>query len=877
MTDDLALLEAQQDVHELIARQAPLDNTLDAIAGWAGILLPGASAAFMRFDQARCTLSLLPSQRFSKRYCERLQQVGIGPNAPSFGAAGYWRRPMVTVNIVSDARWHDLRRDALDEGLQACWSCPVLNASGELLGTFDAYFRESAAPAESSLQWLRQGAALVALAIMRDQESRSHRALAEWYRSLFDNHPEGVYEFDLEGRFQRGNTALERISGYAEEALVGRHFNDFIDPEYRELTQDAFDAARSGETRHYETAGIHANGHVYHLEITNFPVTIDEDVVGVYGICRDITQRKHQESDLRLLQRGIEASPVGVIMADATQEDMPLVYANDAFCRITGHEFSQVIGRNCRFLQGSETAPASIDTIRDALRRCSAVEVTLLNYRQDGSTFWNNLSISPVVDETGKCTHFIGTLEDITQQLEQEAQLAYQASHDVLTGLANRSALDGRLESEFRSSREQRHTLVVMYLDLDGFRVINDGLGHHVGNLLLAAVADRLRLLLGASDTLARIASDEFVMLFPGFENRNEVTDKAQSILDAFDMPIEIAGRELYISTSIGVAYTDAGTVCSQELLQNAGLALEEAKRQGRNTWQWYKEGVRQRINARCLLRHDMQVALREQQFELYYQPIVEAFSGRIRSVEALVRWQHPEHGLISPAEFIPLAEQTGQIITLGRWVLRHACQSMADRLAQGERVFPVSVNISPLQFRRDGFLDEVTRILDETQLPPELLELEVTESILMRGAEQAIALIGKLRERGITIAIDDFGTGFSSLSYLRDLPIHRVKLDRAFIQDILTCSGNAAIVQGIITMAHHMNLQVVAEGIETFDQQRDLGRRQCDLLQGFLFAKPMPLDRLQALPDRLPEATGQATGREYRSGVYGLANWQAI
>lgn len=283
--------------------------------------------------------------------------------------------------------------------------------------------------------------------------------------------------------------------------------------------------------------------------------------------------------------------------------------------------------------------------------------------------------------------------------------------------------------------------------------------------------------------------------------------------------------------------------------MQRADLAMGEAKQQGRNTWQWYQGDEQQVTEASVMLRHDLQAALKQQQFELYYQPIVDATSGSIRGVEALIRWHHPQKGIISPGIFIPLAEQTGQIIPLGRWVLQQACQDAAKLHAAGKAI-PVAVNISSLQFRRAGFLGDVQRAVWAAGLPANALELEVTESVLLDGADKATDLINQLKLMGIKVALDDFGTGFSSLSYLRDLPIHKVKLDRAFIHDITNDHKNAAIVQGVITMAHYLGLVVVAEGIETYEQQQDLVQRHCDLLQGFLFAKPMPLAALLKLKD---------------------------
>ena len=858
MTDDLVLLEAQQEVHERIAEQAPLENTLEAMAHWIRLQMPGAVVAFMRFDPERRSLSLYPSDHFSRAYYERLQDVRIGPaGAASFGAAAYLRQQVITEDIQTDSLWEPLRSAALAEGFRACWSTPVISTQGELLGTFGIYYRQPASPTDMSLQRLRLAASRVALAIIKHRNNRRHQALAERHRSLFENHPAGVCEFDLEGRFLRGNAALEQITGYPEPSLVGRHFKDFIAPGYRDLTQAAFEAARAGASRHYETMGTHADGHSYHLEVTNFPVTVEGEVVGVYGICQDITQRKHQEAELRLLQRGIEASPNGILMADASQPDLPIVYANEAFCRLSGYATGEVLGRNCRFLQGADTNPTTIATIRCALSERREVQVTLLNYRKDGSAFWNRLSISPVIDEAGHCTHFIGTQQDITLERDQEAQIAYQATHDLLTGLPNRTALDDRLEKDLRWSRQTQRLLAVLYLDLDGFKAINEGLGYRVGNRLLTAIAERLRRLLGPRDTLARLTGDEFAFLMPDVASRDEVALAAERILTAFEDAFDIDGRTLHVSTSIGVACSDEAIQQTHELLQHADLALEAAKRQGRNTWQWYRREGEQDVGEHVLLRHDLHAALRENQFELYYQPIVEAITGRICSLEALIRWHHPTQGMVPPGVFIPIAEQTGQIIPLGRWVLKQACQHLASMRAKGERVFPVAVNISSLQFRRDGFLDEVQAILDETGLPPELLELEMTESILLGGAEQAIEMIDTLRGMSITVALDDFGTGFSSLSYLRDLPIHKIKLDRAFIRDIRTSRSNAAIVQGIITMAHHMGLVVVAEGIEERTQQEDLVQRECDLLQGYLFAKPMPWEALAALPDQLPAPEG--------------------
>ncbi|WP_404471811.1 EAL domain-containing protein [Vreelandella venusta] len=857
MYHEYPLLEAQQEIHDLAAAGAPLTQTLTAVAEWAERMLPQALVSIMRFDPATNTLSLVANQHFSPAYTALMQTLTIGPAVGTCGRAAFEKQRVVTEDIRLEPRWAAFREAALAEGLRACWSLPILSTQGELLGTFATYYRYPAIPTQQEQLHLDRSASLAALVFLRHRDKQQQRMQSEWHRSLFVNHPDGVYEFNLDGHFQRCNTALERITGYKTSELIGVHFSQFIAPNFRELTQQAFNTACGGEAITYETLGRHAKGHHYALEITNFPVMIDDVIVGVYGVCRDVTDRNQQTDELRLLKRGMQASPSGIIMLDAQQNGMPIVFANPAFYRITGYTSNEVIGNNSRFLRGPATAPEAVEAIRNAIHKQRDISITLLHYRKNGQPFWNHLVVSPVFDPEGNCTHYIGIHQDITHEKRQEAKLAYQATHDLLTHLPNYSAFTEQLASAFEQhQQENQGTLAVLHLDLDGFKAINDGLGHVVANQVLVAVARRLEGIISPPDRLARLVGDEFAILLTAKERHAAaIVSLAERILTTLAEPVAIEGQLVHISVSIGIACHTPSIQEPYSLLQHADLALEQAKRQGRNTWQWYRGRKAEHVKYNVAMRHELHTALAEEHFVLYYQPIVDAVSGRIRSVEALIRWQHPTLGLISPGEFIPLAEQTGQIIPLGRWVLLQACQDMAAFSAQSEHTLPVAVNISSLQFCRDGFLDDVKHALQASGLPAEQLELEVTESVLLDGTGPIIALMETLTSMGVRIALDDFGTGFSSLSYLCDLPTHKVKLDRRFIQEAQTSRRMAAIVQGVITMAHHMDMVVVAEGIETPEQQRDLANRQCDLLQGYLFARPMPLPELQQLPKLLMNA----------------------
>ncbi|WP_229755552.1 sensor domain-containing protein [Vreelandella lutescens] len=669
------------------------------------------------------------------------------------------------------------------------------------------------------------------------------------YHSLFTYHPDGICELDRYGKIVHSNIAATRITGKTVAALAGTDYGQFLHSESLVVAQAAFHATLKGEHQHFQALCVGRGSEPVQLEITHVPIIAEDQLIGVYAIFRDITQRKKDDSELRLLKRGIEASPNGVVMADATQPHLPLVYVNSAFTDITGYSAEEALGRNCRFLQGDDTNAEAVDEMRRGIAQHQDVQVLLRNYRRDGRLFWNQLSVSPVFDEHGLCTHFIGIQQDITQQREQEALLAYQASHDPLTGLLNLGALQARLEHGFQLCLQQAQSMAVLHIDLDDFKPVNDALGHGMGDLLLKTVAQRLLDTVSAGVHVTRLSSDEFVVLVAPFHNEHEVIALAGRLLAVIAQPFTLYQHCLHISASIGIASNKGSVTKAHDLLHHASLAMEDAKRQGRNTWQWYCGDLIDNIAEHVIIRRELQEAIQQQQFEAYYQPIVEAGSGYVCSVETLIRWHHPTKGLLSPAAFMPIAEQTGQIIAIGRWVLERACHDIARLNATRETPLAVAVNISPMQFRRSGFLDEIKAALAKSGLPPGLLELEVTEGTLMSNTAQAVALLNDVRELGISVALDDFGTGFSSLSYLRDLPISKVKLDRLFVSGIAQNVKNAAIVQGVITMAHHLDLAVVAEGIETEEEQLDLQQRQCNLLQGYFFSKPVPFDVLSQLP----------------------------
>ncbi|MBT2771211.1 EAL domain-containing protein [Halomonas sp. ISL-60] len=663
--------------------------------------------------------------------------------------------------------------------------------------------------------------------------------LAHRLTMTLDSITDSFFTLDTDWRFSYVNREAERTLKRSEGELLGQHIWQIFPDAVGSRFQKEYQRAASQQVAvHFEAFNPRLNSW---LEVHVYPST---EGLAVYF--RDINERKLTEHQLKLLERSVESSTNGVIIVDAQRADWPIVYVNAAFERITGYSRSQVLGRNCRFLQGNETDPATIKQLREGVTEQREVHVVIRNYRRDGTVFWNDLYISPVLDENGQVTHFIGVQNDISEQREYQAQLAHNAHHDALTGLPNRLLLGQRLEQGCVVARRYQRYIAVLFIDLDDFKPINDTLGHEVGDFILVEVAKRLENELRPWDTVARFGSDEFVVLLPDLAHQNDVIQVVERVLQGLSPPYSYRGSELRITASIGIAINDGSIKKPRQLIQQADLAMYKAKRRGRNTYHWYTEDLNRKVSERVSLRSALQHAIEQQQFELHYQPQIHAPSGRVVGVEALIRWPHPERGNIPPSDFISLAEDTGQIIPISEWVLATACRDAQQLNGLGLGEITMAVNISPMQFQRPGFFASIEQVLASSGLTSSLLELELTESVLMDSAEQAIQALKSLRTLGVQIALDDFGTGFSSLSYLKRLPINRIKIDRSFVRDVISDRRDAAIIDGVVAMANKMGLEVLVEGVEEAEQFNYLQQRGCDYFQGYYFARPMPLDALR-------------------------------
>jgi diguanylate cyclase (GGDEF)-like protein/PAS domain S-box-containing protein len=662
----------------------------------------------------------------------------------------------------------------------------------------------------------------------RKRAEEEVRRSEERYRELFENANDLVYTHDLAGIITSMNISGERISGYSRNELLGTHIQSLVAPEHVERARDAMDRKLRGETTatFYEVDMLGKDGRRIPLELSTRLVFHDGEAVGVQGMGRDVSERKTSEARYRLL---FERNLAGVFRTGA---DGHILECNDACARIFGFESREA------FLAADANDLYFVDDERERVvqmlreqRQISNLELCLR--RRDGSTVWVLENVSLLDGDILE-----GTIIDITDRKHAQKQMEYQAYHDSLTLLPNRLLFRDRIGVALAHARRNTRSSAVMFLDLDQFKLVNDTLGHTVGDRLLQVIGSRLVTCVRAEDTVARMGGDEFTVLLSDLHDRRGAAAVAQKILEAVRHPVIVDEHELYVTTSVGIAIFPDDGQDAEALLKNADRAMYRAKELGRDNYQYATAAKFEIAEGRLAMERRLRHALERDEFVLHYQPMVEIATGRLVGAEALVRWNHPESGLIQPEDFIPIAEETQLIVPLGAWVLRTACMQMKAWHDAGHPGLRVAVNLSPRQFQDRELVAMVERVLAETHFPAPLLDLEITESTAMQNAELSLSILNRLKEMGIRISIDDFGTGYSSLSYLKRFPIDTVKIDQDFVRDLT--SDDAAIISAVISMARALNLRVIAEGVETEEQLAFLRREQCAEMQGFLYSQPL-------------------------------------
>ncbi len=667
-------------------------------------------------------------------------------------------------------------------------------------------------------------------------------------RTAIESTPHGLCIFDADLRVLVSNSQYAEMYGLAPvQTRAGTPLHDILNSRVAgsycplnatKYVADCLSNAASGQT-HHATDELR-NGTI--ISVSRHPMPDG----GSVEIHKDITDASLAEGRAETARQELLEKQYAIdqaVIVAVTDLRGSITYANENFCKISGYSRAELLGRDHRVLNSGTHSKAFFREMYRCIARGGVWRGELCNKAKDGSLYWVDTVITPQLDTNGKPIAYMAIRVDITARKRAEAQISYAATHDALTGLLNRAALREQMDRALAHMQQQQQgTLTIHILDLDGFKHVNDTLGHAAGDNLLKELAGRLKSSLRETDIVARLGGDEFAIIQTDTrDQREEAIALAVKTLEIVAKPFVLDGQEVSVGTSIGIALAPANGTDAAELLKKADLALYRVKSEGRNSFSFFEEDLSEKATTRLQLINDMRAALSRNEFELHYQPLFDTRTSRLCGMEALVRWRHPLAGLLYPDQFIGIAEETGLMEPLGQWILQKAC---ADAVSWPENI-KVAVNLSAGQFRSGALFDLILCALVDSGLPPERLELEITESLLLQGKESNVLVIQQLKNIGITIALDDFGTGYASLSYLLLFPFDKIKIDKSFTQGLLTRSECVAVVASIFTLARGLGIAVTAEGVET-DAQLELLRVQgVNYVQGYLFGRPRPLAEL--------------------------------
>jgi len=691
------------------------------------------------------------------------------------------------------------------------------------------------------------------------ESTRQLQEERERFESILANMRDAVWSVSPDGgKVLFVNRVVEHIYGRKPEAF-------YADPELRMSAVHPDDRAwvRARFADLFQGAGfdavyriVRSDGEVRWVHDIGYAVT---DAAGrrtrLDGITRDVTAEKQIEAELRLAQAAFENTAEGIVITDA---DTRIIAVNRGFTAITGYSESDLIGKTPRLWQSKRHNGDLYKELWAAIRTGGQWRGELWNRRKNGEIFPAIENVSAIRDRDGKILNYVAVLSDISGIKQFEEQLFQLAHHDALTHLPNRLLFTDRVDHALSRAHRENHRLAVLFIDLDRFKNINDSLGHAVGDQLLCEVASRLTAAVRENDTVARLGGDEFVIALERIGTADGAAVFAEALVGALGEPIRIDEHELFVTPSIGISIYPDDAKSTEDLVRHADAAMYHAKRLGRNRFQFYSESLTTEIVEKVRLETQLRQALKRGELEVYYQPQIDLFEGAVSGAEALVRWRHPEIGLVSPARFIPLAEESGIICQIGEFVLREACRQARMWLDQGLPLKRIAVNVSGQQLLDADLAELVSKALVETGLDPHYLEVEITETVVMQQTEKTLSTLQALRALGVNLAVDDFGTGYSSLGYLKQLPVHRLKIDRSFVMDVPHDHNDEAIIRAVAAMTRSLHLELVAEGVETAAQHAFLAAEGCQMGQGYLFGKPVPPSEFSFEPRLAPaEATG--------------------
>ncbi len=668
-------------------------------------------------------------------------------------------------------------------------------------------------------------------------------------RGVVETAGDAIITADANGFIQSFNGGAEALFGYASFEVLGRSLSVLLPPEeaaHHETAMRRF--LREGRERptgpQREALALHKDGHTFPVEINLGCQRLDGEQLFT-AVLRDVSERNKSATRLRVADKVLESTSEGVMV---TEKSGTILWVNNAFCKISGYGRDEVIGKNASLLksgmQNADFYKQMWKTIDD--KGMWAGEIW--NRRKDGEAYPEWLTIKAVPEPDGRISRYVGIFSDISKHKRAEETIKHLTYYDAVTRLPNRYLFQDRVGQALERARRTGKLVALVLVSLDRFKTVNETLGHQVGDALLREVAKRLSASVRGEDTVARMRGDTFCCVLTELTASHDATPVIHRIMDCFTHSYQLGEHELYVTASVGIGLYPVDGSELDDLLQKSETAMNRSKDAAESAFHFYTPEMNANSMERLRLETDLRKAIGREELALAYQPKVDTLSGRILGAEALLRWRHHEMGLVSPARFIPIAEETGLIVPIGGWALRHVCEQIRNWDQARVPTTRIAVNLSAHQFHQPDLVEMIVRVLEETGVPADMLELELTESAVMQNADTAIQTLMRLHEVGIRIAIDDFGTGYSSLSYLKKFPIDKLKIDRSFVQDLGTNSAGEEIVGAIIAMAHSLNLSVVAEGVETRQQLELLQCMDCDEIQGYYFSKPVFADEFETL-----------------------------
>ncbi|NVJ92326.1 MAG: EAL domain-containing protein [Methylocystaceae bacterium] len=835
------IIAGQHRTLERLAKQEPLEKVLDELTVMLEVECPGAHFAIfsVKGDQ---NFYLESAPQLPKGIVEEIRRKGLLKECHLI--QGDCEHEDFE-EFTDDCKSCQARKWFSENNIQGTQVEPILSSDQEMIGAFCAFYPDDmdVNKKQLSLEFMKKNASLAGIAIEHHKQVQSIGMQAEFLQTVIDAVPMPIYYKDEEARYTGCNRAMAEFCERPVNQIIGHTLYDLFPNEGDPFSVQDQKVFEEGGAHRVESSVTRSDGLHY---VLSYKARFEgpKNRVGIVGSVVDITDSKLTENELKLSKTVFETTSEAIVVTDLENK---IQAVNPSFTHVTGYTEKEVLGKDPAFLSSGRHDAMFYQRMWTQLVDTGRWQGEIWNRRKNGDLYAEWLSISAVYDSAGKTTQYVAVFSDITKRKKAEELIRHQANYDALTNLPNRSLFVDRLSRATMRAKRQEFKVALMLLDLDRFKSVNDTLGHNTGDLLLREAAVRISHCVRETDTVSRLGGDEFTVILPDLKLNSDIEKVVSKILKALADPFLISGHEIFISGSVGITvFPDDGREL-ELLLRNADTAMYRAKEAGRNGYRFFTAEMNAEAHQQMILERDMRQAIEREEFVVFYQPVVDIASGKIVSCEALVRWEHPDRGLLGPGYFIALAEENGLINEIGGLVLKQVVQQIKKWQSDPiMRTIRVAVNLSTRQLQSENLLEDLKNFLAHYDISAQSLTFEVTETLVMQDPEHAANLLEEIRGLGFKVSLDDFGTGYSSLNYLKRFSFDVLKIDRSFIMDLESDEGDSALVEAIIVMAHKLGIKVIAEGVENHNQRIFVSRQNCDFIQGFLYSEPIPCDAFQ-------------------------------